>query len=264
MRYPVLLTCVSVCFSLACREERTATSSASAAAEPALAPMSSSTPPTRPTVPIKTYGQLRAMMHEGKTDPVVTLRDVQQPHSYALGALSGLRGEVTILSGSAWLGYPGDGDTTRVEQVASSPETAALLVAAEVPKWRDVPVAADIAWSTIDKDVEALAKQAGVDVEQPFPVLIEGELFDLKWHVIDGRRAAPGPSSHEQHMQMAAKGGATSTRGTLLGFFSKQHQGIFTHHGENTHFHFVDVEQKLTGHVDAVSVKKGAVLKVPG
>lgn len=250
--------------SLACREERSPISAAtSASAKPAKVASAAPVTPSRQAVTIQTYGELRAMMHEGKTDGVVTLSRVQTPNAYALGALSGLRGEVTILKGSAWLAYPGEGDATRVEVVPSSPETAALLVAADVATWVDIPVAGDIPWASIDQDVEALAKQAGVDVEQPFPLLIEGELFDLKWHVIDGRRATPGPSSHAQHMQMAAKGTSTATRGTLLGFFSKQHQGIFTHHGDNTHFHFVDTENKLTGHVDAVSIRKGAILKVP-
>ena len=56
---------------------------------------------------------------------------------------------------------------------------------------------------------------------------------------------------------------APTEHATLLGFFSKHHQGVFTHHGENTHFHFVDEEKRLTGHVDAVGIKAGALFKVP-
>jgi acetolactate decarboxylase len=204
------------------------------------------------------------MMHEQKTGPEVNLSNVLGPGSYALGALSELRGEVTILDGKVWLAYPGEADATRVEATTSSGETAALLVAAKVSIWKDVRIPEDTAWADLEKRVETLAKNAGVNVEEPFPILVEGELSDLRWHVIDGRKATPGPSSHQQHMQMAAKGRAANVRAVLLGFFSKQHQGIFTHHGENIHLHVVDAERRVTGHVDAVSLKQGAVLRVPG
>jgi len=203
------------------------------------------------------------MMHEQKTGPAVNLASVLKPTLYGLGALSELRGEVTILSGTAWLAYPGAANDTRVETTSSSNETAALLVTANVPTWTSLPVPNDIGGSALDQQIENLAKAAGADTEQAFPVLIEGDLINLHWHVIDGRRAAPGPSSHEQHMQMAARGEALTAHATLLGFFSKHHQGVFTHHGENTHFHFVDQEKRLTGHVDAVGIKAGAIFKVP-
>ena len=203
------------------------------------------------------------MMHDQKTGPAVNLASVLKPTLYALGALSELRGEVTILNGTAWLAYPGEANEARVETTASSNETAALLVTANVPSWTSRPVPNDIDSAALDQQIESLAKAAGVDTEQAFPVVIEGELINLHWHVIDGRRAAAGPSSHEQHMQMAAKGEAPTVHATLLGFFSKHHQGVFTHHGENTHFHFVDQEKRLTGHVDAVGIKAGALFKVP-
>lgn len=219
--------------------------------------------PKRASVAVQTYGELRAMMHEQKTGPVVNLASVLTPTAYGLGALSELRGEVTILGGTAWLAYPGEGDETRVVSTTSSNETAALLVAANVPSWKSLTVPSDIDGTALDQQIEALASALGIDVEQPFPVLVEGELMNLHWHVVDGRRAVPGPSSHEQHMQMAAKGEAPSANATLLGFFSKHHQGIFTHYGQNTHFHFVDERKRLTGHVDTVGIRAGAILKVP-
>ena len=259
-RHWFILSLIAAAGSIACREERAPASAPSSQAQTSSVP---ATAAKHPPLAIQTYGELHAMMHDQKTGPAVNLAAVLAPTLYGLGALSELRGEVTILSGTAWLAYPGEANDTRVETTTSSNENAALLVTANVPTWTSLPVPNDIDSAALDQQIESLANAAGVDTEQAFPILIEGDLINLHWHVIDGRRAVPSPSSHEQHMQMAAKGEAPTEHATLLGFFSKHHQGVFTHHGENTHFHFVDQEKRLTGHVDAVGIKAGALFKVP-
>jgi alpha-acetolactate decarboxylase len=51
--------------------------------------------------------------------------------------------------------------------------------------------------------------------------------------------------------------------GTLVGFFSKTHQGVFTHLGSNTHLHVVAPDAKVSGHVDAVTVPAGVEIGFP-
>ena len=101
-------------------------------------------------------------------------------------------------------------------------------------------------------------------MSHPFPVAIDGPLLDLHWHVIDGRKQPPGGGgSHDDHMKLAIKGNQPKAKGTLVGFFSKQHQGTFTHMGSLTHLHVVLTTEKITGHVDAVPIRKGAILRLP-
>lgn len=51
--------------------------------------------------------------------------------------------------------------------------------------------------------------------------------------------------------------------GVLVGFYSSQHHGIFTHHGSDTHVHVVLAEENASGHVDGVTVGRGARLRLP-
>src|SRR5262245_56650509 len=90
-------------------------------------------------VEVRTWGDLGAIMHEGKMDPLVTVARLVGPHVYAVGALAGLRGDVTILDGTPWISYPAEPWTIRVEHQPGD-VAATLLVAATVPTWRRVLV----------------------------------------------------------------------------------------------------------------------------
>jgi acetolactate decarboxylase len=238
------------------------------AAFAAFAASCAKTPTARPDrTDVRTFGALRDIMHAGRTEARVALSDVTPgPHAYAIGALSELRGEVTVVDDVAWLAYPTDDRDVRIRTTRAPDEQAeaALLVTANVPAWRTVPVDADVPFDALDARVEALAADAGVDVSRPFPVRIDGPLVDVRWHVIDGRRIAGVGHSRADHAQAAASGTVPRTTGTLVGFFSKAHHGVFTHMGSNTHFHFVSDEGgKRTGHVDHVVVRRGATLSLP-
>lgn len=213
---------------------------------------------------VETYGALHAIFHEGQTGPQVALASVAKPTLHAVGALSEGRGEITAVDGTFWLAYPEGENGTRVESVQQSDEKAMLLVTANVAAWRRVPIEEDIANADIDARLEALLTANGADVTQAIPLRIEGPLASVEWHVLDASKAGDQPAhSHEDHQRASVRGTVPETEGTLVGFFSKQHQGVFTHMGSNSHFHVVLAKEKISGHVDGVVIKKGATLLLP-
>jgi hypothetical protein len=238
-------------------------SSPSAAPQPA-APSGSvaETPAAVASPEVRHFGALRQIMHEGRTEATVRLTEVVPgPHTFALGALSELRGEVTVLDDVAWVAYPKEDGTADV-RTGVTEESATLLVAAKVPRWREVEVTEDVAADQVDAAIERLARAAGIDPSAPFPVRVKGPLVELRWHVIDGSKVTPG-ASHEDHARTAVSGVEARIEGELLGFFSKSHAGVFTHHDRHTHFHVVVAERPLTGHVDAVALGRGARVLLP-
>src|SRR6478609_8787029 len=55
---------------------------------------------------IRTYGTIQQLVSQHDVVAKVALADVlSTPHAYALGSLSHLRGEITILDGQAWVAY---------------------------------------------------------------------------------------------------------------------------------------------------------------
>src|SRR5262245_33653824 len=66
------------------------------------------------TPEVRVWGELKKVMHEGKTGPQVSLAEaVHDGPVIAVGALSGLRGEVTILGDRALLTFGGADGSTR-------------------------------------------------------------------------------------------------------------------------------------------------------
>lgn len=218
--------------------------------------------PARAPTEVRAYGALREIMHEGKTEAHAELASLPEGrHTYALGALSELRGEVTVLDGTVWLAYPNDDGTARIRAEKTSGERATLFVSAQVERWRSVRLERDLTPAEFDARFEALAAARGVDTGKPFPFRIDGTFRDLQWHVVDGRKLAGG--GHADHVRSAVRGTLAEASGTLVGFFSKAHQGVFTHAGSNSHLHVVAPGAKVSGHVDAVVVPAGAEVGFP-
>ncbi len=221
---------------------------------------------------VEVFGSLYEVMHEGVTGNVVSLeRWAGVRDLYAVGALEGLRGEVTVVGGVAVASYPeGQGvRTARGLEVAR--EEACLLVAARVPVWRRDAVDRPI--GSLDDLTALLAERAakdGLDPEEPFPFLLVGPVQRLELHVIDGARlpgGAPDPATvHEAHLAASVRRTYETGETTLVGFYSKKHEAVFTQVGERIHVHALvpgDQKPEVTGHVDGLKLGKGAILSLP-
>jgi alpha-acetolactate decarboxylase len=221
-------------------------------------PSAIAAPPALPEV--KVWGALRAMMHEGRIDSEVELATILPgPHFYGIGALAGMRGEVTVLDGVAWVA---DGQRDQGKATAgTSGEGATLLVGSVVKAWRRITLTDDIPFAELDQRIEALAKGAGIDVGQRFAFLIEGQLAGVRWHVLKG--PPPRGALEHGHAQNAFVGERATLDGTLIGFFSRRDQGVFTHMGQNTHVHVLCPAEAIAAHADEVSIRAGSVLRLP-
>jgi hypothetical protein len=224
-------------------------------------------PASDPAGKVRWFGALHEIVVEQRTEARVRVADAsRRPHTFGVGALSELRGELTILDDVAWIAR-GRGDGTA--SVNSYPlrdtqEGAALLVVANVGSWRDVPVTENVPSDQLDAFLARQIEYTGIPPNQPVPVMVRGPLADVRWHVVDGIKAGRG-ADHASHLKGAVTGHipAASEGTTLIGFFSRDHAGVFTHHGSFSHFHVVCPSPMVAAHVDAVTLRKGAVLRVP-
>lgn len=212
------------------------------------------------TSDVQVWGALRSVMHEGKTEGNVLLASVVPgPHAYAVGALSGLRGEVTVLDDDVIVSLGGPGEAVRTPAELPAGETATLLVRATVPSWTRHVVEHSIEQDRVDQELEGVVKSAGLDIGARIPVVIEAKVKMLEWHVLGG----PAESGHNAHHGPRTVGKLVNQTVTLVGFFSRHDEAVFTHMGEHTHFHVVPSGERMTGHVDAMALEPGAIVRLP-
>ena len=96
----------------------------------------------------------------------------------------------------------------------------------------------------------------------PLPFQLIGKFDTLGWHVIHWP-IGDTEHTHKKHVTSGAHGKHKNVEGTVVGFYSTKHTGIFTHHTTNLHMHFLRSDKQLMGHVDAVESGNGLVLKLP-
>jgi hypothetical protein len=231
------------------------------------APMATASGASPTGVPVHWFGALHSIMHEGRTTGAVRLADVVPgPHAWALGALEGLHGEVTVLDDVAWLAVPsteGRAEPRRADLSATDGALqAALLVVANVAQWTEGRVARDVPSAQLDSYLRDELRRRGHSSTTPVPVRIEGPVVALRWHVVDGSKLRAG-ATHADHARTAISGLLEQTDVSLIGFFSEHHQGVFTHAGSSSHFHVVSAEPVVSGHVDEVVLSRGARLLLP-
>lgn len=199
---------------------------------------------------VQHVGELRQIMHQGLVEGRVEIDTLSDHNLYALGAEAGLKGEITFVNGIPFISrVSADG----IEIDKGTQTKATLLVYSHVANWDTISIDAD--FSNVDSLIKTHSEE-----NQPLPFQLIGKVEALKYHVINftGQQA-----TFENHKQGAWVDTLKHVDVNVLGFYSTQHKGIFTHHDASTHMHFVDAEEKTSGHVDDVSFSGPIKLLIP-
>lgn len=200
-------------------------------------------------------------MHKGDLSAQADLIDYQDTKSfYALGAVVDLKGEILILDGKPFI------SSVKNKKLAidnSMAHQATLLVYASVDKWTSSTIPDNVSsYEDLEKHIEHSAKDHGINTDEPFPFLINGQIKSFDWHVIDWKDGDT-EHSHEKHIASGLHGTLTDQDGEILGFYSDSHHAIFTHHTTNMHLHVKTTNNSTSGHLDGLTLGRGMTLQLP-
>jgi len=193
---------------------------------------------------------------------VVALKDaVDARATDAVGAVSGLRGEISMIEGRLIISY---GAECGAACPSAASETATLLATATARNWRPVPIDKDLDAKAVETFIREQAKAIGLDETKPFPFRINGAVTNFIMHV----NAAPNPrfKGHGLFDEMAITGLAKGPHivGSVVGFYAPPAlQGVITHMGEFFHSHYVDEQRTMTAHLDTFGIAAGSTLMLP-
>ncbi len=221
---------------------------------------------------VEYIGAQKDIFVSGKATSVVSLEDLaEQKGLYAMGPVDGLDGEITIFDSRPYItkvrggGYVMDNTFNH---------GAFFLVWTGQSKWIDIPVPEDVkGYVDLQRFVKTQAQAASVDVTKPFPFLLAGTPEEIKWH-INVDRTEGKPITKELFVKSKQPFITRNEPVDIIGFYSDHHLGIFLaeyapaiKEGSGIknaiHIHFVSRVSKASGHIDDLTLGKGAVLRLP-
>jgi len=213
---------------------------------------------------VRMWGTLRGVLHDGDTSGKVRLSEATKPHSVGIGAPEGLAGEIVVLNGETWVGQADANGRAETRYPAPPDAMATFLAMATVPRWVDSLTDGRLSLDGLEHSVRAAAEKNGLDTKAPFPFVVKGRFSSVKLHILNGRCpfAPSQPDDDPTHDPIRVQ--TDATQGVLVGFYYDGKPGVLTHAGKKLHVHAVlQDEHHTVGHVEAVSVEAGAVIRVP-
>ncbi len=205
-------------------------------------------------------GKLMKVHREGDASPQADLaKCAQKPMGFALGPLAGLRGEITVLDGAAYISRVVEG---KVEIEQTWAHQAPFLVYGQVARWVQYKVPETVTdLAALASWTAETARTHGIDMTRPFPFKVETATARVSYHVISNTDG--GYTITRPHRELMRFFEVKDIPVTLIGVYSTAHAGVFTHHGDATHIHMVSGDKKHAGHVDSADFAPGAILFLP-
>ena len=129
----------------------------------------------------------------------------------------------------------------------------------------DVAVEQDVSADEFDDFIQKTISQAGFDKLQTIPFVIEGQFSSLDLHVLNGQCPFAEVKVEIDGTGPPHRTTLNDVHGLLLGFYAEHGAGRITHHSTRTHVHALvgTGDERVAGHVDAVALKLGTVIRVP-
>ena len=208
---------------------------------------------------VKYSGALKTIM-TGSIQSVINLDSLStKKQLYALGAVENLEGEIQIFDSKPSNSFVVD---STLKIIDSYQLKAALLVYAEVEEWDSYEISNITTKSDLEEKIFETAKSKGINIEKPFPFLLEGTISSLDWHVINWKQGDT-IHNHKKHKEAGLNGILRNTGVEILGFYSTKHKAVFTHHTTNMHMHFKTNDNNIAGHIDDLQLDNQLILKLP-
>lgn len=210
-------------------------------------------------VSYQVYGKLMEIMQQNQLQARVSLSDLTlNANSYGLGAMEGLKGEILISEGKVITSIA---NPDEILMGNSNDVSAALLVTTEVADWTSIEINSSESMKGLEALIQSKADSLNLDTNDVIPFKIEVSPKILNWHIINASLAKE--QNHQAYKESGRTGLLENEAVEIVGFYSKNHEGVFTHHGSFLHLHFITANGELMGHVDDLEMSGNWKLKLP-
>ncbi|MBF6608680.1 MAG: acetolactate decarboxylase [Flavobacterium sp.] len=187
---------------------------------------------------------MKDVMKKGMLHGTIALDTISnKTNLYGLGPVEYLTGEIMIIDGKSYISTISNGAISVTESFNAK---APFFVAANVARWKESPLPDSVNnISDLNRYLDILA----LETDKPFAFKLAGKIKSAVIHVVN---LPPGTkvTSHDDAHTGMVKFELDEQNVEIIGFFSRNHQAVFTHHDTFIHLHLLTVDKKFMGHLE--------------
>ena len=203
---------------------------------------------------VQVVGAMKNVMWKGELAGTINLDTIKNKNGlYGLGPVEYLAGELLIIDGKSYVSIVTSDSTMEVDETYQV--KAPFLVYANQTDWNIEDLPSEI--KTI-KELEEFIDKKTLNYKRPFVFKLKGQVDSAGIHIQNLPKGTKVSSPEEAH-QGQTKYLLENSEAEIVGFFSTEHKGIFTHHDSNVHMHLITTDRKKMGHLDKVFFGKGNI-----
>ena len=186
---------------------------------------------------------------------------ITRDHLFAVAPLHHLEGEVTIINGKMYVSHVDSEDQVFITDTWNVRSPFAVF--SHIPFWNSTIETVKInSELELQKLIEQKAKKMRYNLERPFAFRIKGHFDSIAYHIISKPKDEI-EHNHELHKKAKKHFFLAKTDGELIGFYSRHHEGVFTHKGSYIHTHFVNDSGTHAGHLEHVTIVGKVEIMLP-
>jgi acetolactate decarboxylase len=197
---------------------------------------------------VKIVGLMSDVMWKGKMDGLISTDSISVNGTYGLGPLENLKGEVLVFNGTTYISGINSNEKLYVKkgEAAKSP----FFVYTTEKKLEKIQLPSNVNDLT---SLEKYINQKFSKVEIPFVFILQGKWRNMNIHSVNLPKGSIVSSPKEAHEGLK-NFTYDNIDGYMVGFFSRKHQAVFTHHDSFIHCHFISEDEEIMGHVDSFDI----------
>ncbi|MFY8011529.1 MAG: acetolactate decarboxylase [Saprospiraceae bacterium] len=197
-------------------------------------------------------GEMRNVMWKGQLKGNIYLDTIaNKSNVVGLGPLEYLGGEIIVMDGKSYKSVVIS--DSRMEVMETFDIKAPFFAHANISNWSEELL--DVDFQTIQQ-LESFLDNKMSGSSQPFMFKLAGFVKEATIHVVNLPVGTKVSSPNDAHKGLV-KYQMENQEAEIVGFFSKEHKGIFTHHDTYLHMHLMTKDKQMMGHLDELSIEMG-------
>ena len=200
---------------------------------------------------------MRDVMWKGDLKGKIATDSLNNKKTYGIGPIEFLKGEIVVFEGQTFVSKVIDSVS---HQTIKIPSVRAPFFVYSTNS--DLKVIEFNRENFTLKELEEYINSVYKDYDQPLLLRIDGLFDNIKLHSVnlpEGKKVSSPDEAHQGLTQYDFK----NISGSLIGFFSRNHKAVFTHHDSFFHAHFISDDRQVLGHIDELKFNASKVtLKV--